>query len=264
MNVPKNQFIILLADQRSGTNALRDSLISTGVFGTVGEAFFSRNFENEKFNFHRHFYDSVVARPELITKLPRFVDELFSSYLEKMSASTRKTHIIVDIKYTSVHQLNPVFHDFVNGKPYLFNLIEKLELPVIHLMRRDYLAKAASRIIARETGLHIQREDHGGHGTKQFELDPSAVVNQIKNAAKRLEYFERTINKLPTPTFNVDYEGLFDTEESLNTGLKELKDYLSLDVNLSLPKIKKQISRSLEDTIANYEEVMEAVTKAKL
>ena len=150
--MPHPDFTVLLARQRSGTNAL------LSVLGTHPEIFcFDEVFRRDDlirpdpvqirgnyFNFLEEYADGDVTRI-----FPDRHQELLTAYLAHLRRLTPKRLVVVDVKYNSTHHLSGMWRPIV--EPTLFAWLKERSIAVLHLTRRNYLRCLLSHLKAWES-----------------------------------------------------------------------------------------------------------------
>jgi hypothetical protein len=154
------EFTILLARQRSGTNALR-SVLQTNpdmfcfdeVFGWADPARLDAvQIRGNYFEFLQQYTAGDIAKA-----FPERNEQVLTDFLAHLRGLTDKRLILIDVKYNSTHHLDGRFRPL--GEPALFGMIKKRRLAVLQLTRRNYLRCLVSQIKAWHSKQYYTRED---------------------------------------------------------------------------------------------------------
>src|SRR5688572_21685073 len=159
-------FCILLAPPRSGTNALGEAVARSFRVIGLGEIFHSqyadptadyRNSEKPgvRANFFNFRHETFRARPYLSFPSSSNIAELFSSYISFVSSlaeSQETAGFLLDIKYTSMHHLEPYWR-LPFDSPNLLKLLREHLFPVVHLRRKNLFSLYCSQKLAEITGI---------------------------------------------------------------------------------------------------------------
>lgn len=134
------EFTVLLARQRSGTNALRSVLGTHPEIHCFDEVFkVATQLEVDvpaKFGNYFAFLEQYCAG-DVRKMFPDRYAETFAAYLVHLRGLTPKSRIVIDIKYDSTHHVTGVWREL--AKPTLFGLLESQGIGVLHLTRRNLL-----------------------------------------------------------------------------------------------------------------------------
>jgi hypothetical protein len=124
-------------------------------------------------------------------------------------------------------------------------------IATIRLSRRNRLAQLVSRQLLATTG--ISQSIFGSYGEATVRLEPRACVA----ALDRIEADETALDALCVdhPTFRIDYEELGEEQR-----LIELQRFLGLDPEPLRSWYERLRTRSLADTVSNWDEVAAALS----
>jgi hypothetical protein len=150
--MPHPQFTILLARQRSGTNALSSVLGSNPDIFCFDEVFRLDDLirpdpvqiRGNYFNFLEEYAAGDVTRI-----FPDRHERVFADYLAHLGALAPKRLVVMDVKYNSTHHISAVWRPIAH--PPLFDYIKSSRLAVLHLVRRNYLRGLLSHLKAWES-----------------------------------------------------------------------------------------------------------------
>jgi LPS sulfotransferase NodH len=242
--------VAVIAKQRSGTNLLRLTLASSRNFVDINEIF-HENLDIGRFWKIRG--DLIANNPDLAIPTNKNQSIIFDNFLKKIINSSDLLPII-DIKYNSAHHLNGIWHENHNI-PFLLKLLAKHEIPVIHIVRSNILARYISSLVAQKTKKWV-----AGKGDKMEEnvivyVDISALINNLRNTREEINLYRSWLSKLKSlKSVEIAYESLIDAKGNFSeTVLLEISQLLNIKekLNIDIP-IQKIVSRPLEDIIENY------------
>ena len=271
-----DDFIVLLARQRSGTNALRSVLDTHADIFQVPEIFNNRptpswelEVEANYFNFVEKHLDGGVREALSLGDH----EQLFVDFLEYLRCFTDKRFLCIDVKYNSTHHLDGAWH-FITEEPALFGLIRDHGLRVLNLTRRNFLRYYLSEVKAHRT----QRWDEFDVSVvgdrpwfkRQFADKPAsprdaAVPLDVGELLTTLELC-RSENEVISTSFRdydlyleVEYEDLFEyigapISEAV---LQRIVKWLGIPDAFAerRPQYKKQSDLPLSKSIENYRSV---------
>ena len=161
----------------------------------------------------------IAGDPELSIPHVENQTRLFESYLDAF-ANNRNAFTLIDAKYNSLHNLNPVWQN--HGRPpHLFNLLAELGIPVIHLVRNDILAAYVSTMVSNDLKLYVTRAD-------DFRLKKTWTINIVTliRYLKELNYDrDRMRNWLKMsvtiPWIEFEYESLINSQGNFSRKILE-------------------------------------------
>ena len=262
-----SDFTILLARQRSGTNPLRS------ILRTHRDVFCF----NEVFNWGDRDADDTLLRD---TNFFRFVERyaggdvrrispdrhetLFRDFLEYLRCFSDTRHLIVDVKYNQTLFLTePWARDITS--PYLFDLIEKYELRVLNLTRRNYLRYVLSTEKAWYSGWYTVGGHQRTYDDHRRWIDPAFVLRELTKCDAEDELIMRRFASYPH--FRAfEYADIFPGghDPVSSDFLASVADWFGIpDRFKASPEYRKQSWLPLEETIENYEDVAAALRGTK-
>jgi hypothetical protein len=150
--MPHPQFTILLARQRSGTNALSSVLGSHPEIFCFDEVFrLDDLIRPDPVQIRGNYFTFLeeYAAGDITRTFPNRHEQVFADYLAHLAALARTRFIVVDVKYNSTHHISGVWRPI--GQPTLFDYIKSSGVAVLHLVRRNYLRGLLSHLKAWES-----------------------------------------------------------------------------------------------------------------
>jgi len=253
-------FTVLLARQRSGTNALR-SVLGThpGIhcfYEVLHEELCHSKFDTLRAQSYFHWLVHE-AGDDVERFMPGQQEAQFTAFLDHLRTLTPCPVKVIDVKYNMVHLLSPTYQAL--GTYALFELITERRLRVLNLVRRNYLRPYLSRLRAAITG------DHGVRADAVVE-EPTVRV-KVRDLARKLEQFRRE-DLLVERAFGsyrgylkCEYSELFTPEGTADpVALERIASWLGVEPTFDLvPKTKKLTALPLWEAIENWDEVQAAL-----
>lgn len=259
--MPHPEFTILLARQRSGTNAL------LSVLGTHPDIFcFDEVFRLD--NLVRP--DPVQIRGNYFTFLEEYAagdvtrifpdrhERLFADYLAHLAALARKRLIVVDVKYNSTHHLSGVWRPI--AQPTFFDYIKSQGAAVLHLVRRHYLRGLLSHLKAWDSKRYYVFD-----GPAPPDVRVSVPLPWALHEMERWRAEDESVAAafVDYPFYKqVEYSSLFpDTSGSIQAhALTDLREWFDVpDAFVNRASLTKQSSLPLAATVENMDEVVAAL-----
>ncbi|MGR8929514.1 MAG: sulfotransferase domain-containing protein [Gammaproteobacteria bacterium] len=136
-------------------------------------------------------------------------------------------------------------------------IMDNPEIKIIYLYRENILNRYISVIYLGETKQSVSYEGNKNH--KVFiELDDFFNKMEIYESERNRE--EAFLEGLPDhDILRIEYEDYFKDTDSINTWNKRVFEFLGLRPISAFSQQKKIMSKSLEDNISNYDELLSAV-----
>src|SRR5215213_2948566 len=178
--------VVLLARQRSGTNALRDVLDSHPMVFCLPEVFQSEPSPKARFEVETNYFNFLDGRRERIKDILTSEDaqgELFLEYLTFLRTFSEKRFLLIDIKYNSAHNVDGPWRD-IAAEPSLFKFVRDHGVRVLNLTRTNYLRFYLSWV---KTNLTQRYHLHAGNSEKPVESLDEALTVDIDDLLFRLE-----------------------------------------------------------------------------
>ena len=253
------EITILLARQRSGTNALRQILGSHPAIFCTPEVFHARPaLESgtglaERVNFFRFLArnpERYVAR----AVSPERQAALFETFLGFVARTTARPHVVIDVKYNSTHHFDGPWQIAATGPAFL-GLVKQHGLRVLRLTRENHLRYYLSSTKARLTRDWVGKP---ASGDAVLKLDVGEMLRVLEQCQREDAVIDRALGGYPE-LIAVEYADLFPVNDGppAREPLARIANWLSVDPDLldGVPKLRKQSSLPLSETIENYAEV---------
>lgn len=254
---------ILLATQRSGTHLLKGAIDTHPQIAAPFTEVFHDGYEGDRANFFHYMLEQAKSDPTCV--LPHHRMGLFSKYLGDMPTICGKPHVVVDIKYNSIHHVHTMWQTTVRPAP-LFNFIRQHNVPVIHLVRRNLLKTVISNLRAGKLEQYHRLQDQPADTSKihvkpQTVLDHLQLLQALQGAmAEAVRMCPRVLtfyyeDLLRSSTDNSGNQTVFNPEP-----LGQVAGLFNVEANFNLtPRTKKVTSSDLRDAVENYDELHRAL-----
>ena len=252
-----SEFTILLARQRSGTNALRSVLATHPEIYCFDEVFRRDHLvpddpvqiRGNYFNFLEEYGRHDIART-----FPDRHQQIFTDYLAHLRQLTPKHHILIDVKYNSTHHLSGMWRPI--AEPTLFTELKTREIAVLHLTRRHYLRTLLSHLKAWQTNQYYVLD---GAPPPDVPVNVPATWALAEFERWRIEdehiamaFQEYELYK------RFEYAELFATGDGAMTAaaLEELRAWFGVtDAFVNRASLTKQSSLPLHAAVENFDEL---------
>ena len=255
-----SDFTILLARQRSGTNAIRRVLESNADVFCFSEVFSviekdSTNQLTRETNFYR--FAERHARGNVERVLPEAQTALFQDFLEYLRCFSSRRRLVVDVKYNNAHLLvAPWSNDFT--APFLFTLIQDLGINVLNVKRTNYLRYVLSNEKAKATNQwHTWLRMRQRYVDVPIALPVESLLEELAICAHEDGVVNRCFSRYPR--FRTwEYTDIFEpTTDGVSVDFATATaEFLGVTNSFDLvPDYTKQAQLPLEESILNYDEV---------
>lgn len=195
---------VLLSNFRSGTHFFKTMLNRVARVHAPAEPFNLSLAGGNDLTFRR-FIDGDTA-PQTSTILKEA--SVIFDYLAHFYANTPpEQKILFDLKYSQAYALG------VNEQRMVPTILEefvKVDLPFVHLIRRDLIAQAVSLLVAEITGEFHKTGD--SKDDQRFWLDPDQVLEVTRSRRFAIDEATRHLDVLGARVVTVFYEDLISPE----------------------------------------------------
>ena len=252
---------IMLARQRSGTNALRQVLDAHPDVFTTPEVMHPEPAGSDLIS-DMNFFRFVERHPEGLVTRARSAEtqeRVFLDFLEFLRGFSDKRVMLIDIKLNSSHHFDGPWRS-VAGPPDLFGLIRRHKIRTLHLTRRNYLRYFLSSQKAKASDTWAAKDETRD---TRVRVDITQLLWWMSHAhAEELETTQTLSQRKEWLSF--DYDDMF--AEMGAPIATEILDWIAgwLDVASDRfprrdPFFRKQSALGLAETIENYAEVEQAL-----
>lgn len=260
--------IVLLARQRSGTNALRDVLDSHPEVFCLPEVFQAQPSPKARFEVEANYFNFLDGRKDSVKQVLTSEDaqeRLFLDYVQFLGTFSEKRYVVVDIKYNSAHNVDGPWRD-IGGAPTLFQFIRRNEMRVLNLTRSNYLRYYLSWLKTEQTRkYHL----HAGGAGATAKVEDEGIAVDLDDLRFRLELCrseDRLVKRILggyAGYMAIEYEELFPRIGAPPSGdvLGGIAGWLGIEADFpkSQPRYRKQSVLPLSEAITNYDEVVGAL-----
>lgn len=252
---------ILLARQRTGTNALRSVLATHRDICCFDEVFKLEDRcsadpltrDSNYFTFLERYCAGDVTRA-----YPDRHEQILTDYLAYLRGLTAKPLIVVDIKYNSTHHISDVWRSI--GEPTLFAAVKTRGLAVLHLTRRNLLRCLLSSMKGYASKRYYVRDGNPPPDVK-VTVPTAWMLDTLSHWAAEDELVARACADGPCYK-RVEYSDLFPDGSGVMTigPLRDLAGWFGVDdAFTNRVSLSRQSSLPLDQTIENFDEVRAAL-----
>ena len=255
-----SDFIVIVGRQRSGTTVLRKMLSSGEGVVDLGEIF-HKDFGQSQDNFFYFLKQQIEVNSQLLHPVTH--RELFKDYLKQIHLKYKPNKLLLDIKYNAFDMIRG-FDPVYPATPFLVNFIKNNGIKVFHVERKNKLKVIVSERLAIKTGKwEVKLEEQDSNVTKIY-IDTSSLKLDL--------HFEQNLSNLYKQYFcdhssyyNFVYEEMFDQSGDFHKFLiRRVQSTVGPKISFdSKPKLKKQNTKLLIDTIENFDEVVKALKNSR-
>jgi hypothetical protein len=263
-----SEVTVLLARQRSGTNALRDVLDSHADVFCLPEVFQAQPSPKARHEVEANYFNFLDERRDEVKAVltsEEAQEGLFLEYLRFLGTFSEKPRMVVDIKYNSAHNVDAPWRDLA-AEPTLFAYLRRNGIRVLNLRRRNYLRYYLSWLKTEQTRkYHL----HASGPEGEVKVEDEGIVIDVEEMFFRLELCQaedRLIHRMLggyTNYMAIEYEELFPRigAPPADAVLERVAGWMGLEPEFTKtqPRYRKQSVLPLEQAITNYGAVAEAL-----
>ena len=257
---------IMLARQRSGTNALRRVLHGHPEVFASPEVFHAEPSPGSEFEWDMNFFRFLERHPKATAWRSQSValqEEIFLDFLTFLRGFSEKRFVVLDVKLNSTHHLDGPWRS-VTDVPSLFMFVKKHRVPTLHLTRRNYLRYYLSWAKAELTDSWAKwdQDPKGPTDEPRLEVDVDDLMWRMDQCRSEELLTSRFLGG-PPEYLTFDYDDMFPTLGSpvSNDVLRRVTKWLGLSEAFATrePTSRKMSALALPDTIKNFAEVEDAL-----
>jgi LPS sulfotransferase NodH len=257
--------VIMLARQRSGTNALRDVLQSHPDIFCTPEVFHERPSPDAYLEVETNFWNFLEEHPAGTVRRSQSLEtqrEIFVDYMGFLRSFTDKRYVVVDVKYNSTHHLDGPWRG-VAEQPSMFVFMKRSNLRTLNLTRLNYLRYYLSWYKAQATRAWAASADSGtAHRDQRVRLEPERVLWALELCRAEDEVVGRSLSGYSRYK-SLDYDDLFPVMAAPPSAqaLGWIAEWLGVAATFAElhPQYRKQAVLGLRETIENYDEIASAL-----
>jgi hypothetical protein len=253
-------FTVLLARQRSGTNALRSVLRTHPRIHCFNEVFYyGMRTSDWPPNREQSYFTWLAghAGSDVDWFMPDRQDAVFTGFLDYLRGLSERPLKVVDVKYNMVHLITRPSQAL--GTYALFDLVRKHRMAVLNLERRNYLRCYLSRRRALLTGVYGADGSPAG-GERAMRLDVRRLLRKLEEYRREDALVEAAFARYER-YLKCEYTEVFTPEGKASPAvLKTVAAWLGVKPSFDfVPKTAKLTSLPLWEAIENWDEVEAAL-----
>ena len=260
-----SDFIVMLARQRSGTNPLRAVVDTHRHLFCTPEVFHDTPSPKAELEVETNFFGFLERHPLGTVRRAMSMDHqgtLFIDFLEYLRCFTSKRYVLVDVKYNSAHHLDGPWRE-LSAQPDLFRFVKRTGVRVLNLTRRNALRSHISLLKANLTDTWtVETHDDTPIADRPIWVDPVEMLHVLRTSRAEDELIERSFEDYAL-YFAFDYAELFPSLGAPPSAavLESIARWLGVgpDFGHVEPRYRKQSALPLEDTILNYDEIVQTL-----
>jgi LPS sulfotransferase NodH len=175
----QSRIVVLISHERSGSHFLADMLGSTSEIASVDEVcnFDAVDAEKSKASFFRFRYQCQIEDPDFSLKPDaKTITDLLDAYFSHLVRCVKSDKILVDIKYGHVHNFETGWRPS-EYRPFLLNYLEKRDVRIVHLSRKNAMATVISSFVAEKTRVWHARSGEGKAKTQKLRVPVHNLVH---------------------------------------------------------------------------------------
>lgn len=255
--------ILITAFQRSGTTALGEQIGAARDFAYWGEVFHPEGYVGQEralalrlrpsANFFRVLEE---GEPGLRTGPPSEQRQaaIWKQYVERLGVLSPGRRPVIDVKYNSLHNLQPVWSP-PGARPLLLDLVRLTGGVVVHLVRRDTLAQILSEIFAYESDVwHREAGQTADLDAFRFQADPDELVSRLRESSRQTAMVRAWLGD--DPVAELVYEDAFTPEGALTDQARAGLSAVGVDLTaLQRPPVLRRTGQSPRRWLSNADAV---------
>jgi hypothetical protein len=181
---------------------------------------------------------------------------LLDAYLQHLSDAAQDTSkLLVDIKYGHVHNFEQGWWPS-EWRPFLLMYLEKREIKIIHLTRRDSLAAVVSGHVADNRRVWHKMAGEPAPLLPKARIGAMRAVNEALALEREKEKFFAWLR--PNTCFPMTYEELADSDASRHDVMIRLCNFLEIRIPAEFRSVYLRVTPSLPEAVENYDELVQA------
>lgn len=240
--------VVLLSSFRSGSHMLKLSLARLASMAAPAEPF-NHGFAPEDGYTLKSYLSEGGPKPSLMTDGHAAVHHFLARFYRQMP---ERRGIILDIKYPQAYAfgVNAAMQVPV-AVPVILEELNKLNIPFLHLTRRDKVAQAISLMVAEDNGEYLVKagEEVAANQLRLSPRDVLARAIQLRNASDNAR---AVMDALGVRSHSVTYEGLISaaSRDQYRAIFRFIDQYADIPADFVAPT-RPQVSSSRVSNIAD-------------
>jgi|GEM_PF-2125182 len=261
-NGAKSKPIIICAQQRSGTTLLVKALGEMNECRAYGEVF-DPYYYHSKENFSFFYFKKKLIEKNIDFTFPSTKNQkkIFEQFFHFLKSNNKKSFHVIDIKYDSWHHFNPVWH-CSEQPPALLSWIKALNIPVIHIIRKNLLHQYISSEVAAKTGkYHYEKNENIIVENKKIIIKPNHCKFIMHRVKRNIKKHQGWFNNYPY-YYQICYEDLIRNgvfSNRINNIISSITN--NKIMKLKDPPLKKGIKNPLEN-VENKQQLVNVITQS--
>ena len=257
---------VVLGSQRSGTTAIGRLAGAQEGVAHVGEIFHAVRGPQDDPDFERYLTvpeaNFFSFKERFLTRFPALVypsnvhqTRIWEAYRHHLFSLGSAKLWVIDVKYNSLHHLNPVWQALY-AWPMLFTLLAKEKAPILHVVREDLFAQALSGL--RADHFRHWHSQAGGTDAPQgaIGVDPRELERRMNTSLHLKNHYANLLASY-APTARLTYEQAFAGGDLTAEARRAVAALYGLARPLSgaMP-LEKVAKGSLSDQVSNAAAVL--------
>jgi LPS sulfotransferase NodH len=251
--------VVLISHERSGSHFLADMLESTSEITSVDEICNTDAVDPEKSkaSFFGFRHQRQIENPDFSLRPDaKNITELLDAYFSHLLRCVKSDKILVDIKYGHVHNFETGWRPS-EYRPFLLKYLEKRDVRIVHLSRKDAMATVISSFVAEKKRVWHTRKGDGK--TKPEKLH--VPVHNLVHDALALEREKRNFFSwlAGNRCHHVAYEEISENDALRAQTMQRLSGFLGLtnDGAVFVSSLEK-VTPPAWEIVENYGELRRA------
>ncbi len=203
--------IVLLSSFRSGSHMLKLSL--NKLTGLIGKAEpFNHLVDDPNGYTLKDYLAEGGPQPRLMTEGHMAVHHFLARFYQRLPP---RTAVLFDVKYPQAYAFGVNAQmDLPLPVPTLLEEFHRLDMPFIHLVRRDLVAQAISLMIAEDTGTFFLQPGSlpATNRMPEVTLSPRTVLARALRLRNARDHAREVLTALGSKVLEVSYESLISTD----------------------------------------------------
>jgi len=246
---------VLYSNYRCGTNFVKSVLSRVSEVHQVDELFAREEAGGgEDFAFSKYIRGKKPDVSELLLSpergLRRYLNYIYADVPDSGA-------VLFDVKYEHAYRLGV---DGQDQTPIVLTQFRHLDLPIIHLIRRDAIAQALSHLVASRTGVYMNLRGSAAGGAQDSErywFDPAEVLRLARGRIYIHEQARTQLQLLGARTITAYYEDL--TGPRWREQFQRLCRFLDIYVEIPNDFVPDTVNQRSGERVANRDEILDYV-----
>ncbi|MFC1759105.1 Stf0 family sulfotransferase, partial [Planctomycetota bacterium] len=241
------QPIVICAQQRSGTTVLQRNLGQSPLATNYSEVFHNLK-EISDVNYLLYRVEQFKENPQLSFPTEENQKLLFDRYVESLAKTCETPFYVMDIKYNSWHHFDSIWHEQFN-RPTLIGFVRSMEMPVIHVIRKDVFRQHVSNKFAHQTQTwHYQSIENETPKEIAIRLDPTHCQYSMEMSQRRTKQFRSWFHG-HNRYLELTYEEMFDNGVFSAQTLSAINELVGIDLQIPMKPALKKVLGSVSQVI---------------